>query len=503
MKSTLLGVLSLVAIGGLRAGAEDPKHSIHFPVPSKEDGLYDKIWPRYVEVCGVSQMRSADGKPAGGPFGHATAFVKGICLDKDFFAPATRVKKCDANADLTSPESGTGFSAAGEFMNVRWIGSQGKRLFFHGLTLQPEEPYSSATSLRDKQAMLDAFTTWGVILKERAMPRISQRKEDQQYRRKFPLFWQKELILAPAQPEYAKARDAYIKLVLAHKAPTQFSTTERESIHKYQEVVTNNSIGTDMALDVARNSYCAKVPITEAQTDLLVSFLNDENDQYRDLKKVFNWTSDKDNCAHMVHDILWKVGMRGKLLRNLFRPLNYFQIAVPMKEPAVVGYELTHLDLSDPAGIFTSYPEGTWERLGWFPSPEGVMSEFIPARGRDPITGAHRSFPADSHGNEYFQTDAFAAIGDLLTHREVQLEDFMLSPQTTDIRVNLKHAAEVYAKAQQTIADDRYEIPRAIRENATWLAYFERFEAKFATHLDESEAAVRAKLELLDRLTRP
>src|SRR5262249_5910738 len=77
--------------------SNDGVHSLRFPVATPEDGFYDAIWPRYIEVCGVTQMVSRDGK-SGGPFGHATAFVKGICLDDSYYAPATRVRKCGSTS---------------------------------------------------------------------------------------------------------------------------------------------------------------------------------------------------------------------------------------------------------------------------------------------------------------------------------------------------------------------------------------------------------------------
>ena len=136
--------------------------------------MYDALWPRYVEVCGVTQMVGRGDLEAAVLLDTLPPLSKGICRDDDYFAPATRVKKCGsaANAarsssaglnaisadvihpewDLTGPDAGVGLSTSLEFANVRWIATPGKKLFFHGLTGVKGAPFTRESFQREKDA---------------------------------------------------------------------------------------------------------------------------------------------------------------------------------------------------------------------------------------------------------------------------------------------------------------------------------------------------------------
>ncbi|GAG66483.1 unnamed protein product, partial [marine sediment metagenome] len=89
---------------------------------------YDRLFPYYVEICAISQIRANFAKHGGSP-GHAVMYLKGACRDEEAGYP--RLELCDpAEEDLTVGETGTGISVNKMLKNVNWLAIPGKELFF-------------------------------------------------------------------------------------------------------------------------------------------------------------------------------------------------------------------------------------------------------------------------------------------------------------------------------------------------------------------------------------
>ena len=86
---------------------------------------YDRLFPYYVEVSAVTQLRPR-GERAGGPGGHATMFIGGASRDPSIGYP--RLKLADENAT----GNGIGVSVNRAFANANWIAVAGREMFFHG-----------------------------------------------------------------------------------------------------------------------------------------------------------------------------------------------------------------------------------------------------------------------------------------------------------------------------------------------------------------------------------
>ena len=86
---------------------------------------YDRLFPYYVEVSAVTQLRPR-GERGGGPGGHATMFIGGAARDSSAGYP--RLKLADENA----PGDGIGVSVNRAFANANWIAVAGREMFFHG-----------------------------------------------------------------------------------------------------------------------------------------------------------------------------------------------------------------------------------------------------------------------------------------------------------------------------------------------------------------------------------
>ena len=86
--------------------------------PILADPRYDALFPYYLELCAVTQIRS-NFAPHGGTPGHAAMYVKGACRDDSTEFPTLKV--CGPEVDLRDPESGHGVSVNKLLRNVNWI----------------------------------------------------------------------------------------------------------------------------------------------------------------------------------------------------------------------------------------------------------------------------------------------------------------------------------------------------------------------------------------------
>ena len=100
-------------------------------VERRPDPVYDQLFPYYVELCAMSQIRFKATERTGGLPGHAVMYIKGAC--KDEHAPFPQLRRCRVAAtDLDDPEHGAGVSVGRWFRNVNWVAIPGYQLFFQG-----------------------------------------------------------------------------------------------------------------------------------------------------------------------------------------------------------------------------------------------------------------------------------------------------------------------------------------------------------------------------------
>src|SRR5438445_314912 len=92
-------------------------------------GVYNRLFPYYIEACAVTQYHKRGAKP-GGWGGHATIFMSGAEIDPGAGYP--RLRLASAGADLPSSDSGVGVSVNQIFTNVNWVAVPGRLDFFRG-----------------------------------------------------------------------------------------------------------------------------------------------------------------------------------------------------------------------------------------------------------------------------------------------------------------------------------------------------------------------------------
>jgi hypothetical protein len=326
----------------------------------RPDETYEAVVPRYVEICALSQWRGK-GAGRGNPFGHATLYLKGACLDAD--APFPQLRRCARAATSTDdPEHGAGVSVGRWFRNVNWVATPSHRLFYAG-DLEPGQ-------------------------------RLTQNHYDATVRKAIDLGMFKGVELHP----WTSDPDA---------------TLER--------FVAEESIRTDFALQYARNVFCARVPVTEAGMDEVIAFLNDKNREYATGAYDYNWSLLADNCTHTLRNALAAAHFHPPMTVLETKIRHFFNPAVPANEfvnLAILGAEGP---LDDPRALLDEHPlDHALLDFRWLPTRHGALVKALPAHvENDLFDPAQRLWAVQS---PFGMAASVAALELLSDPRHVDLE---------------------------------------------------------------------------------
>jgi hypothetical protein len=236
----------LIGFGIWAAGLSLAHASATSPATPEEQGF-----PIYAELCSVTKLKPLHDKGEGGFAGHTVLYIKGVCRDKTADFP--RVKLCPADTDLNNPESGTGISVDGNFDNIVWMAVDGREDFFSG-GLSPGARLDEATHRKVVREMMAKGYFKGIQF----TPKVMQEK---------PAGMSKE------------------------------------------EYIAKSSMGTDLALNFARNTYCARIPLKAEMLPPMVNYLNSRNAEYFNTGKHYKWDRFWDNCAHLAHNTFAAAGI--------------------------------------------------------------------------------------------------------------------------------------------------------------------------------------------------
>lgn len=286
----------------------------------RPEPFYDELYPYYVELCAVSQIRANFAEHGGSP-GHAVMYLKGVCRDPETLFPALKLCDCDA-VDLSDPESGTGISVNKMFKNVNWMAVPGKRLFLHG-NLEPDE---FLTGERARQTILYAISKGifdGIQIHEKYKP-------------------------GPGEEE----------------GWTQLAASE--------------TLGTDFALTFGRTVYCARLPVTVAMMEQIVDYLNELNKEYVLGEADYDWSGYYDNCSHTLHNALAAAAVWPFKSVNKTKLLQIFHLSVPANEFA----DLAKLANTYPFENFRKVYKNEVMRKAllvhnWLPTRQGALLKVI------------------------------------------------------------------------------------------------------------------------------
>jgi hypothetical protein len=291
------------------------------PLPRvRSDPRYDALFPYYVELCAVSQIRANFAEHGGTP-GHAAMYVKGACRDPSTEFPTLKV--CDAGVDLADPEAGSGVSVNKMFSNVNWMAIPGKRLFYFG-NLQPDE-------------VLDVDRGVATLYEAEAAGIFSGVEIHGSYR---------------PPPDDEKA--------LLYLAAAE-------------------TLGTDFALTFGRTVFCSRLPLDRRGLEDLIGYLNGLNREYALGEASYNWSGYNDNCSHTLHNALAAAGVWKPKSVGSYKLRQLVNLSVPANEFADLALLTTSFPIDDFDRIHGDrvLRESLLER-GWLPTRHGALMKLLP-----------------------------------------------------------------------------------------------------------------------------
>jgi hypothetical protein len=271
---------------------------------------YEQLFPRYIELCALSQFRTVEGRTGGLP-GHGVMYLKGACRDEQ--APYPKLRLCDARL---GPEEGVGVSVNRWLANVNWIAVPGRDFFFHG-DLEPDD--------RLTRPSFDAAVRKALELE---------------------LFRGVELLDPPGEEE----------------KPT------------LEDFVAANSAGTDFGITFGRTVLCARVPVTESMLEQIVIFLNDVNHQYQTGNIQYHWSGYSDNCVHLQHNALAAAGVWEPKSVNAIKLRQLFNLAIPANEFLDLAERATEFPLEHFQKVWDDeVARDALLEFGWLPGHHGAL----------------------------------------------------------------------------------------------------------------------------------
>ena len=368
-------------------------------------GIYNSLFPYYIEACAVTQYHKRGAKP-GGWGGHATIFLNGAEIEPGAGYPRLRLPS--AGADRSSFDSGVGVSVNQIFTNVTWVAIPGRWEFFRG-GLAAEQILDDSLYEAAVQRATAAGWFGGIAVKDK---------------------------LTRQKP---------------HGMPLQ-------------EFVVRHSIGTDFAMNFARTAYCARQPLTREALGRAIAYLNAVNDGARE--RGYSWDAYTNNCSHVVHNAVAAAGVWDPKEARSPGPMNVVRDVASVARALVLG---RMSDFSFPANTFVRLYEAGNERPledalaasrnhdvartmndGWLSTGPGALIATYPMHdgGRNQLFAAGR--------------DPFLFSVPMLWDKEEKFRKLTRTPPSTvtDLYANLTHFRDRYVEAlatQSTSSGDSFE----------------------------------------------
>lgn len=240
-----------------------------FVLSSLSFAAYEDHFPTYFEYCSGTQWKLQSGDVGGTP-GHGFTYIHGLC--KDYTSEYPQVIPCDEVKSSTHPHQGVGISLDKNFTNVMWVAVPGRDLMFFGS--KERGPVSNADV--DEQVM-----------------RITELK----------IF------------NEVKSKSDALK-------PFTFGTNE------YLTAFAKDTVGTDHAVNWARELDCVKVPFPKSALKNVAEFLNEANNQHRN-GQDYVWSKLANNCVHISINQSHALGITKGIKVDTKFPSLLFNMALP------------------------------------------------------------------------------------------------------------------------------------------------------------------------------
>ena len=307
--------VTLLILGLLTVQACARLHDVVVPTREPEP-VYDQLYPYYIEICAISQIRTKTAWKGGSP-GHAVMYLKGVCRD-----PATKfptVKVCDpGSVDLNDPNAGMGVSVNRNLKNSNWMAIPDRRLFIHG-------------NLEDDQVLDEDHVKATII--------------------------------------YAAEQGVFDGLEVHEEYKPE--NEEEETLVRY---LSRKTLGTDFALKFGRTVFCSRLPVTRTMLQKILNYLNDLNREYALGEADYNWSVYHDNCSHVLHNSLAAAGVWSYTSVNQTKLRQLKNLSIPANEFA----DLALLSMTYPIEDFDKIYQDEFKResllrRGWLPTRHGAL----------------------------------------------------------------------------------------------------------------------------------
>jgi hypothetical protein len=405
---------TLTATLSLLTGCESTVFSL--PGPPSDRAQYASIYPYYIETCALSALKKKPGfgfEYRGGSGGHAVIFLNGVCRDSKQSYPVVQI--CDDTAP--SEESGVGLSSNGHFSNAAWVATPGRDFFFNG-TLQPGEGVNTESYARTQTR--------------------------------------------------AKQLGIYNGVRFHNEVFDDMPAGMTRAAFMYEA-----SVATDYGISLGRGRFCARLPVSQAQMQRVVAYVNADNAQYRDGKKTFEMTVVGDNCSHFTHNVLAAAGLWDKWPTDRFVLVSALSFPVPKNEFVNQVRRSNDLPIDNPVTLFRDAT--TRQALlqdGWLPTGPGAISTATPIR---PV-------------NELYDTNVNLIFYDtpVIGPFQRNFDRITADRRYTDLTDNLQHFAALYAKISANRAspewwENRAGLPR--QDDASFKAFYKSY-YNYIDHMD-------------------
>jgi hypothetical protein len=194
----------------------------------------------------------------------------------------------------------------------------------------------------------------------------------------------------------------------------------------------NVAIGTDYAIDIARDRFCARVPLDRGKMAVIVHYLNALNEPYRTGRKVFHWDVLRDNCTYLAHNALAVVGLWPVLPSNRALLIAAFDFPTPKNEFVNVTWRANDLPIADPDAL---YDDDTARvallQRGWIATEPGALAEARPEVQPNEIYNDHLRLI-------FYDEPVFG-------HFQKRFDRIFAEPRYTDLTANLTYFSQLYA----------------------------------------------------------
>lgn len=414
----------------LLAGCGNTRFSL--PGTTDDPALYAGIFPYYIEVCALSAMKKKHGfgfEYRGGPGGHAVVYLNGVCRDPKQFYPT--VQMCDDTEPAA--DSGVGLSSNGHFSNAVWVATPGRDFFFNGALRKGE----------------------GVTL---------------------------------ASYDRTQARAEQLGIMNGIRFHKDVFDDMPAGMTRH-DFMYEASVASDYGISLGRGRFCARLPVSQAQMQRVVTFLNAQNAQYRDGKREFNMTVVGDNCSHFTHNVLAAAGLWNEWPIDRFVLISALSFPVPKNEFVNQIRRSDDLPVDDPVSLFRdAATRQALQRGDWLPAGPGAIAT------ADPIRQA----------NEIYDTDVNLIFYDSPIPGSFQryFDHIASNPRYTDLADNLRYFASVYAR-----------IDADWRSPEWWLAHeglppgdvpsFMAFDKSYRNYIDHMSRRTNLALLAVQQATGP